>query len=85
MEFTPAARRALRRLPDRVVPAVLEFIVHELPENPHRRSKPLRWELEGLRSANRGNYRVLLELNEERRLISIVRIQHRSDVYRVTG
>ncbi|MEP7105064.1 MAG: type II toxin-antitoxin system RelE/ParE family toxin [Chloroflexota bacterium] len=44
--------------------------------------KPLRLELQGLWSARRGSYRVVYRIDESRRLIQIVTIDHRSDVYR---
>lgn len=60
LQVSAAARRQLHRLPERVALAIVEFITVVLPENPARLSKPLTGELEGLRSARRGDYRVLL-------------------------
>ncbi|RQM32846.1 type II toxin-antitoxin system RelE family toxin [Rhodococcus ruber] len=76
------ARRALSRLPGRIVHAVVEFISGPLAENPHRLSKPLRNDLAGLRSARRGDYRILLRVDEEHRTILIVDIDHRAHIYR---
>jgi mRNA-degrading endonuclease RelE of RelBE toxin-antitoxin system len=45
-------------------------------------SKPLRYELEGLRSARRGDYRVLFSLDPESRTLLVVRVAHRADAYR---
>jgi mRNA-degrading endonuclease RelE of RelBE toxin-antitoxin system len=39
-------------------------------------------DLAGLRSARRGDYRVLLDIDEDRRRILVVRVVHRSDAYR---
>jgi mRNA interferase RelE/StbE len=82
VRVSPAARRQLGRLPAKVAAAVVEFLTGVLLENPLRLSKPLTGELTGLRSARRGDYRVLLEVDEDRRRILVVRIAHRSDVYR---
>ncbi len=82
VRVTSAARRQLRRLPPKVATAVVEFLTAVLPENPERMSKPLVGELTGLRSARRGDYRVLLEVDRDRRRILVVRIAHRSDAYR---
>lgn len=82
VQVSPGAVRSLDRLPPRVVGAVVEFITRTLPENPERMSKPLRYELEGLRSARRGDYRVLLELHDDSRVLLVVRIAHRADAYR---
>ena len=82
VRVTSAARRQLGRLPAKVAAAVVEFLTLVLPDNPLRLSKPLTGELAGLRSARRGDYRVLIEVDESSRQILVVRIAHRSDVYR---
>lgn len=78
--FAPSAVRGIDRLPPRIATAVVEFVTSTLPVNPERMSKPLRGEFEGLRSARRGDYRVLFLLEDDTLLI--VRIAHRSDAYR---
>jgi len=50
--------------------------------NPARLSKPLGGNLEGLRSARRGDYRVLLWIDDEQETVVVVRVGHRADVYR---
>jgi mRNA interferase RelE/StbE len=82
VRVSSAARRQLGRLPAQVASAVVEFVTAVLPGNPLRLSKPLTGDLAGLRSARRGDYRVLLDVDEDRRRILVVRIAHRSDVYR---
>ncbi len=82
VRITSAARRQLGRLPGKVATAVVEFLTVVLPENPMRLSKPLTGELTGLRSARRGDYRVLIDVDEVDRQILVVRIAHRSDAYR---
>jgi len=82
VRVSSAARRQLGRLPGKVAAAVVEYLTVVLPENPMRLSKPLTGELAGLRSARRGDYRVLIEVDEATRQVLVVRIAHRSDVYR---
>jgi mRNA interferase RelE/StbE len=82
VRIASTARRQLSRLPDRSAVAVVEFITTVLPQNPLRLSKPLTGEFEGLRSARRGDYRVLIELDEDARTVLVVRIAHRADAYR---
>ncbi|MEO6880255.1 MAG: type II toxin-antitoxin system RelE/ParE family toxin [Mycobacteriaceae bacterium] len=78
----PAARRQLHRLPTGVALAIAQFVTVTLPENPLRLTKPLVEELDGLRSARRGDYRVLVRVNEVRRVVLVVRIAHRAQAYR---
>lgn len=82
LQVSASARRQLHRLPDRVAVAIVEFITTVLAENPARLSKPLTGEFEGLRSARRGDYRVLLWIDEDASTVVIVRVAHRADVYR---
>lgn len=77
--WTPTAKRALRRLPEKVATAAIEFIYGPLASNPQRVGKALRFDLEGLHSARRGDYRVIYRIDEH---VTIIAIDHRADVYR---
>lgn len=77
--WTPTARRTLSRLPEKVATAAVEFIYGPLPENPQRVGKALRFELEGLHSARRGDYRVIYRISD---VVTITAIEHRADAYR---
>ena len=77
--WTPTAKRALRRLPEKVATAAIEFIYGPLSENPHRVGKALRFEFEGLHSARRGDFRVVYRVTD---IVTIVAIDHRADIYR---
>ena len=78
----PAAERTLGRVSERVAVAIVEFMLGPLQDEPTRVGKPLQRELSGYWSARRGAYRIVYALDEERREIRVVRIDHRSDVYR---
>lgn len=82
VQVAPSAVRSLDRLPPRIAGAVVEFVTATLPSDPVRMSKPLQYELEGLRSARRGDYRVLFTLDPDARVVLVVRIAHRADAYR---
>jgi mRNA interferase RelE/StbE len=80
--WTATSRRALARLPEKVATAAVEFIYGSLAETPRRVGKPLQLGLAGLHSARRGDYRVIYRIDDELRTITIMAIEHRSDVYR---
>jgi mRNA-degrading endonuclease RelE of RelBE toxin-antitoxin system len=83
LTVTPPAARALAgRLPEAVAIAVIEFLTTALVREPRRVGKPLRRELTGVHSARRGTYRVLYRIDDERREVIVLRVEHRSDVYR---
>jgi len=80
--WTGPARRDLARLPPRIATVILTYVDQRLAENPWRLSKPLRGSLEGLHSARAGDYRVLFRLDEPGERLLLVRVDHRSHVYR---
>ncbi len=79
--LTAPARRQLDRLPISVVAAVVETL-GAIAGDPRRLGKPLRFELEGYRSARRGPYRIVHRIDDEARTVSVVAVAHRADVYR---
>ena len=82
VRLTGPAVRALGRLPSKLADAVLRFCDGPLTENPLRVTKPLGAELADLRSGYVGiAYRVLVRIDEEARIVHVLRIAHRADVY----
>ena len=82
VEITPEGLRHFNRLPEKVRHAALETIFGPIAENPQRLGKPLLGELDGLRSARRGDYRIIYEILEVDEVVLIHRVQHRREVYR---
>jgi mRNA interferase RelE/StbE len=64
VEIDGSAQRDLQRLPHKIAAAIVEFITGRA-EDPHRLSKPLRGELASYQSARRGDYQVLLRIDED--------------------
>jgi mRNA interferase RelE/StbE len=76
------ARRGLEReLPEALAAAVWEFTNGHLLLNPQRVGKPLRFALEGCRSARRGMYRVIYRILDEEVVVEVIKISHRGDAY----
>ncbi len=82
VEISATAVRSLDRLPAKVAVAIVQFLTVVLPSNPRRLSKPLRFELEGLQVARRGDYRVTFRIDEEQQVLRIGRIEHRAHIYK---
>lgn len=82
LTVAPTAERSLSRLPERVAAAIVEFMVGPLLEAPERVGKPLQRELTGYGSARRGAYRIVYRPDIDTRTVRVVRIDHRSQVYR---
>lgn len=79
---TARARRDIGRLPEAVAWACLKFIAGPLAENPQPVGKPLGAPFAGLHAARRGSYRVIYRIDDERRQVDIMHIDHRVVVYR---
>ena len=78
----PSAARNLARLPEKVAPAVVDFMVGPLLDNPSRVGKLFLRELEGYMVARRGVYRIIYRINNESSAVEVVRVDHRSRIYR---
>ena len=82
VRITARAARDLRRLPEKVAAACVEFIFGPLAHDPRPLSKPLVGELTGHYAARRGSYRVVFRIPDRALVIEVVHIAHRADVYR---
>ena len=78
----PAARAIADELPEAVAHAVIDLITGPLLHDPYRVGRELRPELRGVYAARRGTYRVLYRIDDVRRAVTVIRIDHRRDVYR---
>ena len=82
LQVAASAERALARLPEGVAAAIVEFMVGPLRESPERVGRPLQRDFAGYRSARPGAYRIVYRLVSDDRVVRVVRIEHRADVYR---
>lgn len=82
VRVTARAERDLQQLPEKIATACVEFIFGPLADNPQRVGKLLRGEFGGLRSARRGDYRVIYGVVEDAHTVEILHIGRRSNVYR---
>jgi mRNA interferase RelE/StbE len=80
--LTRSAQRHLNRLPESVAVAIVEFMLGALVDNPYRVGGLLQRELTGFRSARRGVYRIVYQIDEDVQRIVAHRIDHRSNVCR---
>lgn len=69
-------------LPEAVSAAVIDLITGSLIENPRRVGRELRNELAGIQSARRGSYRILYRIDDHKQTVTVLRLDHRGDVYR---
>ncbi|CAN5711544.1 type II toxin-antitoxin system mRNA interferase RelE [soil metagenome] len=82
LRVTGPAQRQLERLNEGTATAIVQFMLSTLVENPHRVGGRLQRELAGLHSAHRWAYRVIYEIDDDQHAVIVLRIDHRSRVYR---
>jgi mRNA interferase RelE/StbE len=83
LRATPTVRRALAEtLPEAVAVAAFEFITGPLLENPSRVGKRLLPPLDDRYGVRRGTYRVIYRIDDEARVVTVVDVGRRRDVYR---
>lgn len=82
VRVTARAGRDLHQLPGKIAAACVEFVFGPLAVEPRRLSRTLTGQLEGMRSARRGSYRVIYRVSDDTHTIEIIHIDHRSTVYR---
>lgn len=83
IEVSSAAERQLRKLDKTAAKRLATYLQHVVadPEGPRMRGKPLTGGLSGLWRYRVGDYRVICELNDERLVVLVVRLGHRSRIY----
>lgn len=83
LRTTSAVRRALSEvLPETVAAAAYEFIVGPLLREPYRVGKRLLPPMDDRFSARRGTYRIIYRIDDKNRIVTVVDVSHRRDVYR---
>jgi mRNA interferase RelE/StbE len=83
LRTTPTAWRALSEtLPEAVAVAAYEFMTGPLLADPYRVGKRLLPPLDDRLSARRGTYRIIYRVDDRARVVTVVDVAHRRDMYR---
>jgi mRNA-degrading endonuclease RelE of RelBE toxin-antitoxin system len=82
LTYSATAIRGFDKIPRKIADAILAFCEGPLLENPHRVGKPLRAPFDGEYTAKRGSYRIIYFIVEDQVMVQVVRLEHRSTVYR---
>lgn len=83
LAITATARRHLaEQLPEAIAFAAYECITGPLLSNPHRVGRQLMPPLGDRHSARRGTYRIVYRIDDVHRVVTVLAIGPRSDIYR---
>ena len=80
--WAATAQRDIRRLPEKAATAVAEFVYGPLAEGPGRVGRLLHLDLAGLHAARRGDYGIIYRIDDTAKVVRVVIVDHRADVYR---
>jgi mRNA interferase RelE/StbE len=83
-EFTPAAQRELAKLDQKNATRIVKYLNDTLSScsDPRQRGKGLTENFSGLWRYRVGDYRVICEIKDDYLVVLVVRINHRSMVYK---
>lgn len=82
IRWTATAQRDLRRLPEKIATAAVEFTYGSLADNPHKVGRALHLELADHHAARRGDYRLVYRIDADEHVVIVVHVDHRAHVYR---
>ena len=83
LRVVSSVRRHLTEvLAETVATAAFEFITGPLLDDPHRVGAMLRSPLAERHSGRRGTYRVIYRIDDETRMVTVLAIGHRGEIYR---
>ena len=80
--YAPCAQRDLRKLPEKIAIACIEFIRAALVDESYRVGKPLTSSWEGYYSARRAEWRIIYRIDDHQVFIEVVTIVLRVNAYR---
>ena len=81
--LTDKAKKQLKKLDSSISKRILDYLEQlELLDDPRSRGKALTSNLAGLWRYRVGDYRILCRIHEDKLVITVIEIAHRSTIYR---
>ena len=81
--LTDKAKKQLKKLDSSISKRILDYLEQlELIDDPRSRGKALTSNLAGLWRYRVGDYRILCRIHEDKLVITVIEIAHRSTIYR---
>ena len=81
--LTDKAKKQLKKLDSFISKRILDYLEQlELIDDPRSRGKALTSNLAGLWRYRVGDYRILCRIHEDKLVITVIEIAHRSTIYR---
>ncbi len=81
VEYLESVKEDLKSISKTNKDQIRKAIEKKLAANPIDFGKPLQYSLKGLRRLRVGDYRIIFQIQEEHKVVLIVKIGHRREVY----
>ena len=82
LEFSEAARKAFKKIDKTMQKRIKEYLDEVLQlENPRSQGKALTGNLVNLWRYRVGDYRIICDIQDEKILITVLRLDHRKEIY----
>ncbi|MBL7544050.1 MAG: type II toxin-antitoxin system RelE/ParE family toxin [Bdellovibrionaceae bacterium] len=81
VEYLESIKEDLKSISKANKDQIRKAIEKKLAANPIEFGKPLQYSLKGLRRLRVGDYRIIFQIEEENKVVLIVKIGHRREVY----
>ena len=83
VEFDDAAAKELRKFDRQAQQEILRYLRERIAteEDPRRFGKPLSRDLAGLWRYRVGDYRMICNIEDNKRVVLVLRVGHRKDIY----
>ena len=82
IEYTPTVEKSLARLDKSVAARILRYMEERVARDPKASGRALRGPLKGFWRWKVGDWRIIARIKDEEILVLVVRIAHRSSVYK---
>ena len=82
IKFTPSAAKDYHSIQPVYLKPKIANALEEIALKPHKTGRRLKAKLSGYYSYRISNYRIVYEIREKEKMVLILRIRHRRDVYR---
>lgn len=82
IKFTPSAGKDYGSIQPAYLRPKVANALEEIASKPHQVGKRLKAHLSGYYSYRISNYRIVYEIHQKQKVVLILRIRHRRDVYR---
>ena len=82
VEFTPGAERDFKQLDKPIQKRISKFLGERIIDDPRAVGEALKGGLAGLWRYRTGDYRILCQIEDDRIVVTVVAIGHRSSIYR---